>query len=506
MQMNNAVKILGMVGIAGSMGVVMLNRDRTPDMPVQAEQGPQENNGLGFDPLADDELTATLGVDIDSPEETMRTLTREVQSTRDDNEALAKQNRDLQKEVKRLLAMEDSLSRRIESKVRDTENNLANTATDLNQQRSQSEQLIARLEEKLSQLERGLKTNRSSGSPSAKPSMTTAGGYDIGQAGIPAGLGFDQPGAGLSSGVSDQILWKNPMDATVDPKKGTVSMPEFKGIDFSIIPTMDGIKTGNHADNKRQKAPPESIKAYTIPANSTLVGSTSMTALLGRIPIDGSVTDPYPFKVIVGPENLASNGIHIPNVEGITMSGIAKGDWTLSCVSGEIHSMTFTFQDGTISTYPPQDDKGAGRSKKAFAWFSDEYGIPCVTGKRLTNAVGYLSGRIGLTAASAYASAVAEGEYSNTVSADGVATQTLTGSAITAARNEGYAAGLDEVTDWLDDRQENSFDAVYVPPGTRLHIHMEDQVAIDYSINGFGRKVQHDEFVQYTNPSYTTLD
>jgi hypothetical protein len=40
--------------------------------------------------------------------------------------------------------------------------------------------------------------------------------------------------------------------------------------------------------------------AYTLPRNSTLVGSTGMTALIGRIPIKGNVDDPYPFKVIVG--------------------------------------------------------------------------------------------------------------------------------------------------------------------------------------------------------------
>src|SRR3546814_20862391 len=35
---------------------------------------------------------------------------------------------------------------------------------------------------------------------------------------------------------------------------------------------------------------------YTVPTNSTLMGSVAMTALIGRVPIDGTVNDPYPFK------------------------------------------------------------------------------------------------------------------------------------------------------------------------------------------------------------------
>lgn len=41
-----------------------------------------------------------------------------------------------------------------------------------------------------------------------------------------------------------------------------------------------------------------------------------MTALLGRIPIDGKVTDPYPFKVMIGKDNLTANGIELPDVQG----------------------------------------------------------------------------------------------------------------------------------------------------------------------------------------------
>ena len=457
----------------------------------------QEDNGLDFDPLSDDVLKGELGVDVDSPVETMRTLTREVQATRDENADLQKQNVNLQRKIDQLLQMEDKIANRVENRVEDAQREADETSQRIKQNEDRSANIVNRLEQRLKELEAGLTPSNG-----RKGSSATANGYEIGAAGIPDGLGYDSNGNPLS----DAIIWKNPMDAQVDERKGTLTMPEFKGQQVSIL---DDLSTGDEmaGRDKKEKAP-ESVKAYTIPANSTLVGSTSMTALLGRIPVNGSVVDPYPFKVIVGPENLASNGINIPNVQGIVMSGIARGDWTLGCVSGEINSMTFTFNDGTISTYPKPTEGGAGgvTQKQTFAWFSDEYGVPCVTGKRITNMASYLGGKIGLGAVSAYANALAQAERTTVTSADGTTISSLTGEAATAARNEAIGGGLDEVSDWLDDRQQQSFDAVYVPPGTTLHVHMDQQVAIDYAINGNGRKVQHQEFIDYQGTNYSSLD
>jgi hypothetical protein len=57
------------------------------------------------------------------------------------------------------------------------------------------------------------------------------------------------------------------------------------------------------------------------------------------------------------------------------------------------------------------------------------------------------------------------------------------------AKNDAISSSLDEVTDWLDARQSNSFDAIYVEPGTELVIHISEQLAIDYDPEG--RKVNH---------------
>ena len=501
MQMNNAIKILGMVGIASAMGVVMIGKNSTA-APQPVADGPrQPDNGLQFDPLSTDVLQDDLGVEVDTPMETMRTLTREVQATRDENKELVDKNEQLQEQVNRLLHMEDNIADRIERRSQDAENFVQDQNSQLQRELQRSESVINRLETRLKELEEGLTTGRRSNKPgSGKPSMS-ASGYDINTAGIPDGLGYDADG----NPISDAIIWKNPMDAQIDPKKGGITMPEFKGVS-SLTSAMDPQQIKNQEHNKQKQ---EYIKAYTLPANATLVGSTSMTALLGRIPIGGAVQDPYPFKLIVGPENLASNGINIPNVQGIVMSGIAKGDWTLGCVSGSINSMTFTFADGSISSFPKQAEEsssGGARNKQQFAWFSDEYGVPCVTGKRITNAPSYLAGRVGLGAVGAYAQAMAESEYTTTVSGEGTVTRSLTGEAAVAGRNQAISQGLDEVSNWLEERQQNSFDAVYVPPGTKIHIHLDQQISIDYPINGHGRKVQHEEFINYQSTAYSSLD
>ncbi|MQT50276.1 TIGR03752 family integrating conjugative element protein, partial [Pseudomonas helleri] len=149
---------------------------------------------------------------------------------------------------------------------------------------------------------------------------------------------------------------------------------------------------------------------YTVPTNATLMGSIAMTALIGRVPVDGTVNDPYPFKVLIGPDNLTANGIDLPEVAGAVVSGTASGDWTLSCVRGQVRSVTFVFHDGTIRTVPEegersdnrqQNNKGGNTTQEGLGWISDPYGIPCVSGERRSNAQQYLGSQALITAAGA---------------------------------------------------------------------------------------------------------
>lgn len=431
----------------------------------EVESGPiDKDNGLSSDPLNNEYLVSEYGVDVDSPVETMRTLTKETKAVRQESIKLQEENAKLKNEIQQLLSMEQNINKRIDSKLQSAEMSVDDKQRELEHKQSLTDGLIAQLENKLANIkETGKKTAR---------------GYDISSADIPDGLGYDENGRSINL---DEVVWTSPLEAKVNPQNPLkYSLPKF---------TDDAAKKGTALKQNllgREKSKEErSIRAYTIPVNATMIGSVSMTALLGRIPVGSQVVDPYPFKIMVGEENLSSNGIHIPGVIGVVMSGIAKGDWTLSCVSGEIRSMTFTFTDGTIVTYPEPGNKTA----EAIAWFSDRYGIPCVTGERITNAVSYLGQRVALTAASSYANAQAQGEFSSSTNSEGNTTRVLTGDPTVVAKNTAISSGLNEVTDWLDQRQSNSFDAIYVPPGTELVIHVSDELKIDYDPEG--RKVNH---------------
>src|SRR5690606_7032111 len=131
---------------------------------------------------------------------------------------------------------------------------------------------------------------------------------------------------------------------------------------------------------------------------------------------------------LIGRDNLTANGIDIPDVAGAVVSGTASGDWTLSCVRGQIRSITFVFEDGTIRTLPNDDERGSNRqtnngtdTQDGLGWISDPHGIPCVSGERRSNAQQYLGSQALITAAGAgVASLIDEGSGQvSYVSSDG---------------------------------------------------------------------------------------
>lgn len=494
MKSNLVIKLLA-IGIAVVLTVVALQASRTGKAEQKAgdlegltaiDGGPEEpDNGLSLDPLANDFLKDEYGVDVDSPIETMRTLTNETRAVREQSRELQDENKALKLEIERLLKLEQSINTRIDNKLSAANKDDVQRQQQLEKTQNATRMMIASFEDRLKKLQ-----NEKAEKPGPTFGQTTANGYDIGAAAIPAGLGYDDAGVQVDF---DELVWTNPLDAVVDEKDPTkMSLPDFSSVS-AVVPEAVKTKTAKAKDKEERL-----IKAYTVPDNATLIGSISMTAMLGRIPINGQVVDPYPFKVIVGEENLSSNGIHIPGVTGIIMTGIAKGDWTLSCVSGEITSMTFTFEDGAITTIP----EPGGQSKKPIAWFSDRNGVPCITGDRITNAASFLTQRVALSTASAYAAAAAQSQFTTQTNATGGMTSGLTGDVNTAAKNSAVSSGLNEITDWLDARQESSFDAVYVQPGTELAIHITDELRIDYDPEG--RKVNH--YASIPRRSDTQLD
>ena len=191
----------------------------------------------------------------------------------------------------------------------------------------------------------------------------------------------------------------------------------------------------------------------------------------------------------MGADNLAANGFEMPALFGMVFSGTAIGDWTLSCVRGEVTSVTYILSDGSIQSYPEGDAEA--EQERPIGWISDPFGVPCITGERKTNAQSFLSQRIGLSAAAAAADAAASAQTTTTVAgASGAVTRAVTGDINTFIRQRTIAEGINEVATWLDERQAQSFDAVFVPPNSELVVHVTRELAIDHDLNG--RKVNHD--------------
>jgi len=411
--------------------------------------------------------------DVDSPADTIRTLTAEVAAIKSESEKLQMQN-------DALLKQRDEIETRVKADLQtqlahDTQQQAANAVSQLAQQ-------VDVFKNRLDELS----------AAQNRPSPETGSDIPIGF-GIEANDTLKPPDAAL--------LWIEPLGTesnapAVNPAPAQAAQSLLR----------DGQTAAGTAEQYLTETANGLTEAdrpvYTVPRNATLIGATGMTALIGRIPIKGAIEDPFPFKVIVGRDNLAANGIEMPGLDGVIFSGKASGDWTLACVRGQVHAVTYVFADGTIRTLA-SDDNSLGQTNqqpvgtasdnqpRALGWISDRRGIPCVTGTRISNAASYLSGRILAAAAEAAAGAFSQSQVTNTVSAaQGVATSVLTGDAAQFAGGQALAGGASEVSDYLRERAAQAFDVVYVDTGSELAIHIDVALPIDYEPKG--RKTHYD--------------
>lgn len=292
----------------------------------------------------------------------------------------------------------------------------------------------------------------------------------------------------------ETLTWQNPIDAQVIDIKGISGQKQGGQSGFSFPNDFN-----NNSVTQARKDYVEQVTGrkegatakpiYTLPENSTLLGSIAMTALLGRIPINGTVSDPYPFKILIGKDNLTANGIELPNIEAAIMSGKATGDWTLSCVRGDVQSMTFVFNDGTVRTIPePSKNMTSSSSTTSIGWISDIYGIPCISGERKSNASEYLASQFLLSASSAAADSFSNSQTTNVVDGSNVVSA-VTGNNGKYVVGQALSGGLSETSDWFKERYGQMFDAIYVPPGQKIAVHITKQLAIDYEVDG--RKVDY---------------
>ncbi|NWA23937.1 TIGR03752 family integrating conjugative element protein [Pseudomonas gingeri] len=437
----------------------------------------------------------TLGVDGDTPTDTLRTIVAESKQLKAEVAKSLTNNNDLKQQ-------NDELQKRLQNIDKNMDSKLDSARESLKQEsQRQNQSIVETLQKQLNALSNKQNTEGTPG----------------GASDLPIGFGV-QPGDGqnFQGAHSLDIVWIEPQDATpVDVSGKPIpagSNQTANGFNFptSFGPTLDrgqnALSTG--AQNVANEISPQDArkqvrKVYTLPQNSTLMGSVAMSALIGRVPIDGTVNDPYPFKVLIGPDNLTANGIDLPDVAGAVASGTASGDWTLSCVRGQIRSLTFVFNDGTIRTLPapPEETNGNqnGQSNQnnnqqsiqgGLGWISDAYGIPCISGERKSNATQYIGSQVLITAAGAGAASLIKSDPNGSSF-----TNTQTGAVGTVGLSGGEAMGkiigqgVNDVSSWVNKLYGQAFAAVYVQPGAKVAVHLDQQLTIDYELKG--RKVNY---------------
>ena len=419
-------------------------------------------SGDGTDSPVLEQVPQAPAPDADTPADTIKTLTANVAAMTAQVEALRRDNETLRRENGELLTsrtrIEENVTTRLKRELLAREHD--------NEARQRLDQgLLSSLTARMDALSQSI----------ARSDTTRASD-------IPVGLGLD---AGPSE---EPLVWIDPLDA---PASGPVKGPNLLNRARQSVggALASASKKGSEVAGglRRRVGLPATRPVYTVPRNATLIGSTAMTALVGRVPVQGEVRDPMPFKVITGADNLAANGLTVPGVQGMVWSGTAIGDWTLSCVTGRLDSVTFLFDDGTIRTISG-DDRG-GNSNKPLGWISDSRGIPCISGERKTNAPAFLTQRIGVMAIQAAAEAAAAAQTTTVVSDTGTTTDNVTGDTGSFVLGKTLAGGSDEVAKWLMERQAQSFDAVFVPAGTGIAIHVDRELPIDFDPNG--RRLSH---------------
>jgi len=415
--------------------------------------------------------------DADTPADTIKTLTANVAAMTAEVKALRQDNTGLRNENRELLASRTQIEDNVTTRVT---RELLSREKDQSARYRKDSGVLSSLTARVDALSQSLtKINL--------PSKNSD---------IPVGLGFDA----LRSNSVDSLIWVKPME--ID--ESDASAINGKRLLNKTRQSADKLAVLSKAQSSKLNQKINTIKpVYTIPRNATLIGSTVMTALVGRVPVGGKVRDPMPFKVITGVDNLAANGLTIPGVQGMVWSGTAIGDWTLSCITGRLDSVTFVFDDGTIQTLSSNDRKGKrGNTNKPLGWISDQQGIPCISGARKTNAPAFLSQRIGVMAIQAAADAAAAAETTSVIGNTAGISNSVTGDVGNYVLGKTLSGGSKEVGKWLMERQSQSFDAIFVPAGTRIAIHVDRELPID--LDTTGRKLSYEKSIDpYTR---TRLD
>lgn len=361
----------------------------------------------------------------------------------------------------------------------------------------------------LSESNRVLPTQSRSGQPTANEpgTLSSAAGssriLDPGIAGVPKGFGFDNLDAtGVRLPGSSQTARLLPTTArdssTSIQRPGFVKISAWQpvqmitkeGITNAAFPESGVVDKRTNASGKSKAEKPKPVPVYTIENTSTLFSNTTMTALMGVVPgKNNSIKNLMRFKLITGAENIASNGLYLPDVRNVVWTGYAIGNREMQCVQATIDTVTYTFQDGTIRTVRKRQKGSGGQLGEGLGYLSDRWGKPCIAGTLIDNATQYLRDRTVVAAAAGGAAAAAAMQTETIRDTSGGISTAVTGSQGEYIAGQTGTALLNELAAYLRDRMDQVVDIVYLDAGKDVVIHVEEEIPIDY--DPAGRKLAH---------------
>lgn len=504
--MKNKLLPIFLVGALIVLGIVVFIATRSePDVDVHSvNTAPPTPGDLRMRPTG-------IPGDRDDPLETIRTLTELQESTQRIAEDERAKNETMRRELDDRI--QNQVDEQVEKQLREFERTLEST----------TRKLDTAYKTQIRKLERSIDTNKR-----GLDKVKEVGGRALGSLNEDFGLDGQLPGIGGASPLPNRnrMVSIRPLGAAsasvVDGLPGGVSNAAAV-----LNPAVQGTNAGGRLLTQSSRALPESVTnrqavndslaraagddsatggtdrarnarrgdaveaVYTINNGATLFTNTTMTAMMGKVPVNNSLTDPFRFKVISGTDNLAASRQHLPDgLDSIVWTGFVAGNREQSCVSGFLDTVTLVFQDGTIST---TSVRATGQPDVAniphLAYISDQWGKPCIRGQLYDNARQYLTDRVFLSALAATASAAAAAQTTTITGDQGNIVQGVTGEQRDFILSNGVAGALDETLDFYRDRLSNVVDVVYVPTGEFVTIHVDTEIAFDRMPSS--RKIDH---------------
>ena len=204
--------------------------------------------------------------------------------------------------------------------------------------------------------------------------------------------------------------------------------------------------------------------------------------------------DPWPFVAVSKADNLTANGVRLPRLRGILWRGVVRGDAVLSCSSASVRSLVYIFDDDTFHVAKAPEQEG-------FGYLADKFGNPCLKGEIHTTAPANMGTHLLASALAGLGGAFAESQVRRSVSGE-TETAYVEGDAFSYLLGETVEGAASTYGDYLQRFANDNWDAVVVPAGREVDIHVTDAIPIIHSPT---RKI-HDDPIPSSAVAFGGLD